>query len=264
MAVSEYVVGAPGLTAGRSKQAQIALSSALGRALSDELVARVPRITPHPGELNVAGALRNARADVSEAHALDGLRLAVEIKPINLAVGRALWNRFGDIRAFAVNIHLKFPFAVVGGVLAVPTWEWKKMTKAMVEARSTAEAVVRETWLADSTSTDDGGDKSEDSEEQTSDDVVEESEVEELAGSSSQLYQSSTEDLIGRLIKRLQRTRRRDTEADPAHLLEAIAVIVYDPNTGLMRDDLPPRDSELRWDDFVRTMADTYDVRFED
>lgn len=52
--------------------------------------------------------------------------------------------------------------------------------------------------------------------------------------------------------------------ADPAHLLEAIAVIVYDPNTGLIRDDLPPGDLELRWDDFVRIMADTYDVRFED
>ena len=69
----------------------------------------------------IAGALRTARADVSEAHHLDGLRLAVEIKPVNLAVGRAIWNCFGDVRAFAVNIHLKFLFAIVGGVLAVPT-----------------------------------------------------------------------------------------------------------------------------------------------
>lgn len=56
-------------------------------------------------------------------HRLDGLRLAIEIKPINLAVGRAIWNRFGDIRTFAVNLHLKFPFAVVGGVLVIPTYE---------------------------------------------------------------------------------------------------------------------------------------------
>jgi len=48
-------------------------------------------------------------------HELDGLRLAVEIKPVNLAVGRALWNRCGDILAFAVNLYLKFPFAVVRG-----------------------------------------------------------------------------------------------------------------------------------------------------
>lgn len=58
-----------------------------------------------------------------EVHELDGLRLAVELKPINLAVGRAIWNRFGDIRTSAVNVHLRFPFAVVGGVLVVPTFE---------------------------------------------------------------------------------------------------------------------------------------------
>ena len=59
------------------------------------------------------------KADVSESNALDGLRLAIEIKPINVAVGRAIWNRFGDIRTFAVNLHLKFPFAVAGGVLVL-------------------------------------------------------------------------------------------------------------------------------------------------
>jgi hypothetical protein len=62
-------------------------------------------------------------ADVSETHRLDGLRLAVEIKPVNLAVGRAIWNRFGDVRTFAVNLHLKFPFCVIGGVLVVPVFE---------------------------------------------------------------------------------------------------------------------------------------------
>ncbi len=75
------------------------------------------------GERKVSGALSEPQVDVSEMHPLDGLRLAVELKPINLAVGRAIWNRFGDIRAVAVNLHLKFPFAVVGGVLAIPTYE---------------------------------------------------------------------------------------------------------------------------------------------
>ena len=63
------------------------------------------------------------KADVSEITETDGLKLAVEIKPVHLAVGRAVWNRFGDIRTFAVNIHLKFPFAVVGGILTLPTTE---------------------------------------------------------------------------------------------------------------------------------------------
>lgn len=53
----------------------------------------------------------------------NGLTLAVEIKPVHLAVGRAIWNRFGDIRSFAVNIHLKFPFAVVGAVTTYPSKE---------------------------------------------------------------------------------------------------------------------------------------------
>lgn len=86
----------------------------------------------------MAGALRTAQADVSEFHDMDGLRFAVEIKPVNLAVGRAIWNRFGDIRFFAVNVHLKFPFAVVGGILVVPTWEVtkkgiKKSTRHLIE-----------------------------------------------------------------------------------------------------------------------------------
>ena len=103
---------------GRSlKAAGSILSAALGRCLKKELEDRLPGLNAYAGELDVAGALRTARADVSESHQLDGLRLAVEIKPVNLAVGRRS-ESFGDIRAFAVNIHLKFPFAVVGGVLA--------------------------------------------------------------------------------------------------------------------------------------------------
>lgn len=75
------------------------------------------------GEREVGGGLRNVKADVSEVSETDGLKLAVEIKPVHLAVGRAIWNRFGDVRTFAVNVHLKFPFAVVGGILTLPTTE---------------------------------------------------------------------------------------------------------------------------------------------
>ncbi len=122
-AVSEYVRGSASLNAGPLKAAQIRLSAALGLALAQELEQRLPNLHAHAGERNVSGALRIVKADVSEMHRLDGLRLAIEIKPINLAVGRAIWNRFGDIRTFAVNLHLKFPFAVVGGVLVIPTYE---------------------------------------------------------------------------------------------------------------------------------------------
>src|SRR5262249_26132592 len=95
-------------------------------------------------------------------------------------------------------------------------------------------------------------------------DVSEDEEVEELAAADGELYRRSTEELIKRLIRRLTRTRRRENEADPSHLLEAIAVIVYDPDTGELSDDLPEHGHGLRWSEFVATMADQYDVRFED
>jgi hypothetical protein len=202
-AVSEYIQASPGLSASVKKTAQIALSAGLGRCLKTALEDKLPRLHAFAGELDVAGALRTARADVSESHHLDGLRLAVEIKPVNLAVGRAIWNRFGDIRAFAVNIHLKFPFAVVGGVLVVPTWEWSPKGKI------------------------------------------------------------PTLHIIDRLVRRLQRTRRRETEADAPHLLEAITVVVFDPDTGEPNPVIPPAGFGLRWEEFVTIVTETYDIRFD-
>jgi len=122
-----------------AKAAQTALAKVLGEVLACELAARhkkfieeelgphlpqgknVHILDPRSGETRVAGGLRTARSDVTEAHRLDGIRLAVEIKPSYRAVGRAIWNRYGDVRAFAVNVHLKFPFAVVGGIQVLPT-----------------------------------------------------------------------------------------------------------------------------------------------
>ena len=189
-AASEYVRAARTLTASQAKTSQIRLSDALGKALLAELKARLPAIGDGAiaGEREVAGALRSAQVDVSETHRLDGLRLAVELKPVNLAVGRAIWNRFGDIRMTAVNLHLKFPFAVVGGVLAIPSYE---MTPKGVK--------------------------------------------------------KSTTHLIARAINRLERAGGRRTEGDAAHLLEGVGVLVYDPDTGAIDDDLPPRTSMVRW-----------------
>src|SRR5947209_1124410 len=122
---SAYVRQQATLAAGPKKASQIRLSKALAGVLAAAIESQLPQLRGRliTEEQRVAGGLRTANADVSEAHPLDGLRLAVELKPINLAVGRAIWNRFGDIRTFAVNIHLKFPFAVVGGVLVIPTYE---------------------------------------------------------------------------------------------------------------------------------------------
>ncbi|TVQ54484.1 MAG: hypothetical protein EA355_11685 [Rhodobacteraceae bacterium] len=199
--VCAYIRSEQSLTPGAKKASQIRLSSALARSLATDLELANPgfvgRLVTH--ERQVAGALRTAKADVSESHELDGLRLAVELKPINLAVGRAIWNRFGDIRTFAVNIHLKFPFAVVGGVLVIPTADAGK----------------------------------------------------------------STVHLIRRAIERFERAGGRRSEADAAHLLEGIAVVAFDPNTGEVDPDLPEPGSRLRWSAFVDDLSTAYRARFE-
>lgn len=108
----------------RKKAGQIRLSAALGRALALDLKDAYGDINAVSGETLVSGALRVSKVDVVEMTSLDGLKMAVELKPINLAVGRAIWNRFGDIRVSAVSMHLKYPFAVAGGVLTIPTLEF--------------------------------------------------------------------------------------------------------------------------------------------
>jgi len=158
------------------------------------------------GEREVGGGLRSVKADVSEVSQTDGLRLAVEIKPVHLAVGRAIWNRFGDVRTFAVNIHLKFPFAVVGGILTLPTTERMK-----------------------------SGDDTE---------------------------WKSTAHLVSRAVGRFVRAGGRRTEGDAAHLLEGIAVVAFDRESGNIEPDLPPPGCGLRWDEFIATMADAYQSRF--
>lgn len=146
-AASAYVIRGRSLPVRRSersesaKAAQTALSKVFGKVLANALHAqhrslveedlgsdalgssakRIHLLSPTAGETRVAGGLRTAQSDVTEVHRLDGVRLAVEVKPTYRAVGRAIWNRYGDVRAFAVNIHLKFPFSVVGGIQIVPT-----------------------------------------------------------------------------------------------------------------------------------------------
>ena len=146
------------------------------------------------------------KADVSEITETDGLKLAVEIKPVHLAVGRAVWNRFGDIRTFAVNVHLKFPFAVVGGILTLPTTE---------RVRSGND----DDW-------------------------------------------KSTTHLIERAIGRFTRASGRQTEGDASHLLEGIAVVVFDRESGGIDPELPAGGDGLRWQEFINRMAEAYEARF--
>lgn len=123
-ASAEYIRKATELGSKKGKAAQIRLSNALAEVTLADLRDHASGFDDAvAGEREVGGGLRNVKADVSEISEIHGLTLAVEIKPVHLAVGRAIWNRFGDVRTFAVNVHLKFPFAVVGGILTLPTTE---------------------------------------------------------------------------------------------------------------------------------------------
>jgi hypothetical protein len=208
-ASAEYIRSASTLGSGKSKAAQIRLSHGLAAVLVVDLRSlglTLDRVVV--GEREVGGGLRNVKADVSEASETDGLKLAVEIKPVHLAVGRAIWNRFGDVRTFAVNIHLKFPFAVVGGILTLPT-------------------------------------------------------TERLASGNDVDWKSTTH-LVTRAVGRFMRAGGRNTEGDAGHLLEGIAVVAFDRETGAVDVDLPPEGCGLRWTEFVTKIADSYQARFGD
>jgi hypothetical protein len=208
-AAAEYIRGSSIVGSQRSKAAQIRLSNALAAvAVADLRGLGVGLEGAVAGEREVGGGLRSVKVDVSEMSATDGLKLAIEIKPVHLAVGRAIWNRFGDVRTFAVNVHLKFPFAVVGGILTLPT-------------------------------------------------------TERLSSGNDELWKS-TKHLVTRAVGRFMRAGGRRTEGDAAHLLEGIAVVAFDRETGAMDPDLPPVGCGLRWDEFVQSLAEAYQARFGD
>jgi hypothetical protein len=74
----------------------------------------------------------------------------------------------------------------------------------------------------------------------------------------------STTHRILRAIDRFVRAGGRQTEGHAAHLLEAIAVLVFDPDTGIVDASVPPVGSGLRWEEFIDAIAKTYRARFEE
>lgn len=72
----------------------------------------------------------------------------------------------------------------------------------------------------------------------------------------------STEHLIARAIGRFRKAGSRDREDQAPYLLEGTAVVVFDHETGDLHPTLPPKDSGLRWEEFVHRMVDQYVIRF--
>lgn len=147
------------------------------------------------------------------------------------------------------RITCRRAFAVVGGVLAIPTWEWATVTARMREVTAAARAERLE--------------HSEATTEEDEETVESESVTSAALENPMSLYKRPTDSLLERLVARLRRTPRRLSEADAAHLLEAVAVIIYNPDTAQLDESLPPVGSGLRWDEFITTVAETYDLRFE-
>ncbi len=50
---------------------------------------------------------------------------------------------------------------------------------------------------------------------------------------------------------------------NPAHLAEAIAVVVWDPATGKISDTVPSKDSNLRLENFSKTVEYIYTSRYK-
>jgi hypothetical protein len=64
-------------------------------------------------------------------------------------------------------------------------------------------------------------------------------------------------------IDTLDRLARRETPDDPAHLAEAISVVVWHPNTGTIDQDIPEVGSRLRLEVFSPTVERIYVARYE-
>jgi len=104
-------------------------SERLSRALAEE-VADGARATgfkstkPTRGgvqEKEFEGGLGPKKVDVSFADERNGLMLAVSIKTISFEpFGKNLKNRFGDLCAEAITLHMRFPYSVVCALFAFP------------------------------------------------------------------------------------------------------------------------------------------------
>ena len=84
----------------------------------------------------------------------------------------------------------------------------------------------------------------------------------ERVASGDDVRWKSTTHLIERAVSRFMRAGGRQTEGDAGHLLEGIAVVVFDRVSGLVEPDLPPVGSGLRWEEFIGKMVEAYAGRF--
>jgi hypothetical protein len=256
-AISEYVRRAPYLGRQQGGIARDALDNALGRAVAAQLTAQLPSVVPCRDRIPVDGGLRTMEIDLVHTHPYDGLQLAIKTTAVNYAAGSEMWKRLSDTTQSALTIHTRFPFAVMGRVFSIPTsyLERKPESGRIRPSRGLGKGLAALIPGADTVPYP----------RHASEDRVPGSALSSgtRPPADPAIRRRSNEERLNRFIRQLDATRLRTTETDPAHLFEATAVLVYDPDTALIREDLPSQGLGLRLDEFIDTLAAAYRLRFE-
>lgn len=130
MSLLDAVVAAGAIPADSAPQpTKKRYSELLSKHLAEETAASLrelgfPGVRPFrggPGEKAFQGGLGPKKVDVSYSDDQHGLHLAVSIKSISFPTwGKNLKNRFSDMCAEAITLHMRFPYSVVCGLFAMP------------------------------------------------------------------------------------------------------------------------------------------------
>lgn len=65
------------------------------------------------------------------------------------------------------------------------------------------------------------------------------------------------------IIRTLERLGCRKDVLDQAHLAEALALVIWDPDTGLVCQNSPPQNSSLRIENFSKSLYPHYEARYK-
>ncbi|MBT2144897.1 MULTISPECIES: hypothetical protein [unclassified Rhodanobacter] len=178
-----------------------ALSTMLGNIPVAEYKTASTLLPPQPdcvevGPARVIGGVRPQNFDV--AYRPDGVRIAYDSKTLNdqKSIQKNWQNMVNDLGTEATTVHTRFPYAIVGFLIAVP------------------KPALR---------------------------------------SSQQLD----------IIRTLERLATREYVIDQSHLAEAIAFVVWNPETGEIDPEVPAADSPLRYEKFMSKIHRCYVERYK-
>lgn len=164
-------------------------------ASANSLLPAGPNVV-ETGPFRVVGGVRPQNFDVG--YRPDGVRFAYDSKTLNdlSSVRKNYQNMINDLATEATTVHTRFPYAVVGFLIAIPE-------PCLIGAQQ------------------------------------------------------------GALIGTLERLTGRSGVDDPPHLAEAIALVVWVPETGAVSQVLPSQASPLRIEGFAAQIGETYVARYK-